>query len=280
MSSTTYRIDFAEIKRAVAMPAVAQFLNLAGLKPRGAHQLRGPCPFCKNPESFVVSSDGGKDKTGAFFCFKCDAGGDQLELVSLARGHGRRDRQGALDAAKELHAAFIAKEDVGEARKPRDRSDASPQPLAGKRQGFDPDAYAKTLDPEHEALADLGLDPETLRDWKAGYASSGVHRGRLALAVTARDGAVAGYVGRAIKPEASPRLLAPNGLAPEKFIFGADRVTSGQLFLARDPLDVLKAAQSGVGNVVAVLTEDIAGIQLESLAALMDERKCESMAFF
>ena len=80
--------------------------------------------------------------------------------------------------------------------------------------------------------------------------------------------------------DASPNLIFPNGLTPHEHVFGADRVVSGQLYLVRDPIDVLKAYQSGCGNVVSFLTEDISGIQLESLAALMDERKCETLSFF
>jgi hypothetical protein len=280
MSTTGYKVDFAEIKRSVSMETVMQFLSLSGLKQRGASQWKGACPFCKGQDCFVVSNDGGRDKTGAFNCFKCPVGGDQIELVSLARGHGRRDAQGSLAAAKELHDRFIAKgvaADEGE-RAGNSSSHRSPQPAQERRKGFDPQAYTKSLDPAHEALSGLGIDLETLREWKAGYSSSGINRGRLALPVVALDGTVVGYMGRALKEE-SPRLIFPNGAPLDGHIFGADRVISGQLYLVREPLDVLKAFESGF-NAVCFLTEEIACIQLESLAALMDERKCESLSFF
>ena len=234
MHSETYRIDLDEIKRSVPIERVVAFLGIPGLKPRGARQWKGPCPFCKGVDCFVVSSDGGRDKTGAFNCFKCPAGGDQIELVSLSRGHPRKDRQGAFAAAKELHEKFVAASGGGGSG---DRSsNASPQPSREKRAGFDPAAYAKTLDPAHEALAGLGIDPETLRQWKAGYASSGVLRGRLALPIAAKDGTVIGYFGRATRGE-SPTLNFPNGLNPHDHIFGADRVASEPLSLVRDPID-------------------------------------------
>lgn len=279
MSTGSYKVDFSEVKRSVHMEQIIQFLGLAGLKQRGPSQWKGACPFCRGLNCFVVSNDGGRDKTGAFNCFKCPAGGDQIELVSLVRGHPRRDGQGSLAAAKELHARFIAKGEDGVGRANRENtSNASPQPRR-ERQGFDPEAYAKTLDPAHEALASLGLDAETLREWKAGYASSGVNRGRLALPVASRDGAILGFMGKGLG-DVSPNLIFPNGLPPHEHIFGADRVAAGQLYLVRDPIDVLKACQSGCGNVVSFLTEEISGIQLESLAALMDERKCETLSFF
>ena len=275
--ATEYRIDFDEIKRTVPMDQVVGFLGISGLKAKGTRQWKGTCPFCKGLDCFVVSNDGGREKTGAFNCFKCPAGGDQIELVSLSRGHGRKDRQGAFAAAKELHGRFLAA--AAGVENSNSSSNGSPQPKQERRSGFDPEAYAKTLDPAHEALAGLGVDPETFRQWKAGYASSGVNRGRLALPIAGKDGAIVGYFGRAAKGE-SPTLTFPNGLNPHEHIFGADRVTSDPLYLVRDPIDVLKAFEAGCGNAVCFLTEDIAAIQLEALAALMDERKCESLSFF
>ena len=227
MSTETFRIDFDEIKRSGPMDQVVAFLGIPGLKARSARQWKGPCPFCKGVDCFVVSNDGGRDKTGAFNCFKCPAGGDQIELVSLSRGHARRDRQGAFAAARELHEKFLRAKGGG--GNGDSSSNASPQPSRERRAGFDPEAYAKGLDPAHEALAGLGVDPETFRQWKAGYASAGVLRGRLALPVAGKDGAVVGYFGRSTKGE-SPTLIFPNGLNPHEHIFGADRVTGEPLY--------------------------------------------------
>jgi hypothetical protein len=279
MSTDAYKISFEEVKRSVSMEQVVGFLGIPGLKQKGARQWKGPCPFCKGVDCFVVTNDGGKDKTGAFNCFKCPAGGDQIELVSLSRGNARKDPKGVFAAAKELHERFMATSGDGSGGDGDRSPNSSPQPRTERRKGFDPEAYAKTLDPTHEALTALGVDAETYRQWKAGYAGSGVHRGRLALPVSAKDGAIIGYIGRAVRDE-SPTLIFPNGLSPQEHIFGADRLTSGQLYLVRDPIDVLKAYEAGCGNAVCFLTEDISGIQLECLAALMDERKCETLSFF
>ncbi len=276
MSTETYHIDFDEIKRSVTMDQVVAYLGISGLRARSARQWKGSCPFCKGVDCFVVSNDGGREKTGAFNCFKCPAGGDQIELVSLTRGHARKDRQGTFDAAKELHEKFLGSKGRGA---DNSSSNSTPQPSKERRTGFDPEAYSKSLDPAHEALAGLGVDVETYRQWKAGYANSGVNRGRLALPIATRDGTIIGYFCRATKGE-SPTLTFPNGLNPQEHIFGAERVTSEPLYLVRDPIDVLKAFESGCGNAVCFLTEDVAPIQLEALAALMDERKCESLSFF
>jgi hypothetical protein len=59
-------------------------------------------------------------------------------------------------------------------------------------------------------------------------------------------------------------------------IFGADRVKEGELYLVRDPLDVLTAYQSGVENVVAFLAP-ITAQQVEMSAALMDAAHCTAV---
>jgi hypothetical protein len=75
----------------------------------------------------------------------------------------------------------------------------------------------------------------------------------------------------------SPLLPFPNGFDPRIAIFNANRIVEGDLFLVRDPLQVLTAHESGIENVVAFLTENVTALQL---AALMDERKCKHLEMF
>ena len=140
------------------------------------------------------------------------------------------------------------------------------------------EAYANALDPEHAALAPLGIAPATYRAWKAGYSTSGVNRGRLALPIAAKDGTIVAYVGRTAKDE-TPMLTFPNGASPSDFIFGTDRVTAGELYLVRDPLDELRASESGVDNVVSFLCE-VTPQMLEMLSSLMDKRHCPTISHF
>ena len=275
MTVGNYKIDFADVKQRVSMTQVLTFLGL-NLKQKTPRQWKGTCPFCHVAECFVTNDDGGKDKTGAFNCFRCSAGGDQLELVSLSRGHSRKDSQGTYAAAKELFEKFLQ---PATAQVQNTSVNASPQPKAERRQKFDAEAYIQSLDPAHANLAALELDPETFRAWCGGFSSSGVNRGRLALPIFDKDQTVLGFIGRALG-DVSPALIFPNGLDPHAHIFGRDRVGSGALYLVRDPLDVLRAFESGCENVVCFLTEEITGIQLESLAALMDERQCSGLSFF
>jgi hypothetical protein len=44
------------------------------------------------------------------------------------------------------------------------------------------------------------------------------------------------------------KLVFPNGFLPEAYIFNANRVTEGELYLVRDALEVLRVHESGGGN--------------------------------
>jgi hypothetical protein len=50
--------------------------------------------------------------------------------------------------------------------------------------------------------------------------------------------------------------------------------------VVRDPLDVLKAFENGIENVVSFLAEGITAQQLEQLASLMDEKKIDTLSLF
>jgi hypothetical protein len=128
------------------------------------------------------------------------------------------------------------------------------------------------LQAPHEAVQRLALSPETAAHFGAGFAPKGIMRGRSAIPVHASTGILLACCGRAVKDE-SPLLLFPNGFDPCIAIFNANRIAGGDLFLVRDPLQVLT-------DVVAFLTENVTALQLEQVAALMDERKCKDIEMF
>jgi len=119
----------------------------------------------------------------------------------------------------------------------------------------------------------------TFEAFGAGYAPKGILRGRLAIPIHSRDGVLLAYCGRTVKNE-SPMLLFPSGFDPHSTIFNAHRAADGELYLVRDPLDVLKAFEAGIENVVSFLTEGIAAQQLEQLSSLMDEKKIDTLSLF
>lgn len=253
----SHAIDFGELKQRVGIERAAEMLGIKLAK--SGPQLRGPCPICKagGDRAFVITP-----AKGLYFCFgACGKGGDAITMAGNVRSCSLREA-----------AEFLAGKDG--ARFAPAKGDDSPQPVTEK--GFRPLDY---LQASHEAVQALGVSPETCAQFGAGFAPKGIMRGRFAIPIHDRAGALLAYCGRAVKDE-SPSLIFPNGFDPRGAIFNAHRVIEGDLFLVRDALQVLTAHESGVENVVAFLTESVTAQQLEQLAALMDERKCEHLEVF
>src|SRR5437870_920176 len=119
---------------------------------------------------------------------------------------------------------------------------------------------------------------DTLKAFGGGYSTSGVNRGRLALPISDSKGAALGFVGRALTDEQQPRLIIPNGVDVEHVVFGKVKQGIGELYMMRDVLDVLRAHEGGL-QAVCVLTEGLSALQLQVLAALLDETKIERLEF-
>jgi DNA primase len=257
----SHTIDFVELKERVSIEQAADMLGIK-LKKKGA-QLRGQCPVCKDnsDRAFVITS-----AKGLYYCFgKCSKGGDAITLAANVRKCSLREA-----------AEFLAdKGGVSSAPAKNDSScHNSPQPMTER--GLKPLDY---LQASHEAVQALGVSPETCAQFAAGYAPKGIMRGRFAIPIHDRAGTLLAYCGRAVNDE-SPSLTFPNGFDSRAAIFNAQRIVEGDLFLVRDPLQVLTAHENGIENVVAFLTENVTAQQLEQLAALMDERKCEHLEVF
>jgi DNA primase len=259
-------VDFQDVKQVATPDHVMRYLAIT-LRQHG-DTWRGPCPLCKDRDqrAFLITTS-----KRLFHCFKCKVGGDMLKLVAEAKHIPTRDA--ALELAKFCGLELVTS-GTGRTSAPVP-GNSSPSP---DRKGFDAEKYAAGLDPANQALEPLGISEQTLRQWKAGYSPAGVLRGKLALPIASKDGTIIGYVGRTLKDE-TPTLLFPNGLSPSEYIFGADRVMEGELYLVRDPLDVLRAAESGVDNAVCFLCE-ITPQMLEMLSSLMDEKHCQTITLF
>ncbi len=286
-------VDFRELKEKVSIEQVVAMLDLKLRKSGG--QLRGRCPIHNGTtdREFVVTP-----AKGLFYCFGPCGGGDLIALVAKVKDIPVRQ------AATLIAGHFgIGPPAMPAARGPGsgNGSNRSPQPT-GQQQGIgddpagDPEAGAGEgaapaaavlrplqpltyLEAEHELVQALGVSPETARHFGAGYAPKGIMRGRLAIPIRAADGMLLAYCGRAVRDE-EPKLIFPKTFDPAAVIFNADRIDAGELHLVRDPLQVLTAHESGVDNVVAVLTDTIAAGQLQLLAELMNEKACPCIELF
>ncbi|WP_170162557.1 CHC2 zinc finger domain-containing protein [Methylocystis hirsuta] len=258
---STAQLSFSELKERVNIEQVLPLIGIT-LK-RHQAQLRGVCPICKEggDRALVVTP-----AKGLYYCFgKCRTGGDMISLVARVK-----------DCSVREAAEFIAERmgitgsrSKAEATVPRD---SSPQPLSGK-EGLKPLEY---LQPSHEAVQALGVAAETCEHFAAGFAPKGMMRGRLAIPIHDRAGALLAYCGRTVKDE-TPVLIFPKDFRPDTVIFNSHRIEQGDMiYVARDPLQVLQAYEHGVTNVVSFLG-DITVDALHVLALLMDEKDVPSI---
>jgi CHC2 zinc finger len=261
-------IDFAELKSRTTVMQTAQMLALT-LKPSG-NQQRGPCPVCNTggDRALVITPE-----RGLFYCFPAKTGGDLIKLVAHIKGCSQNE------------AAQLIQSHVGGTVQPVPARNAgtvpytSPTAPQNQKAGLNPLPY---LEPEHAAVQALGISPATAAAFGSGYAGKGVLRGRYAVPVHGKDGTLLAYVGIAVSKEQSPRLLFHN-FDPGSTIFNAHRLADGgDLFVCRDPLQLLLAVENGIAaeSVVAFLSDAIAAQQFEMLAALMDEKKTEPAQLF
>jgi DNA primase len=247
-------VDFASLKERTCIEDVArQLLNLE-LFPEGKRLRTKDRKIVITPEKQV------------FYSFADGKGGDSISLVSLHHGCSVKE---AAEAIARHFGGNSSPKGAPHSSSPRD----------GTRPAFDAGRYASKLDPEHETLASLNIGAETLKEWKAGYASDGINRGRLALPIAHLDGAVVAYIGRTLKDE-QPVFTCPKDFDPAAYLFGADRVGEGEITVVRDVLDVLRASENGVDNCVAFLTETISILQLEVLIATMHEKGATALQLF
>lgn len=267
-------IDFTEIKERINVDDAISFLGLQ-MRQVGPVQWRGPCPRCSEGGERALVLTRGK----GFYCWASKKCGDVIALVAHIRGSGMKE------AAAEIAAHFGTVQSRRDSNSPRG---TVPQGATGKDKATPQPTRVLTplsyLQATHEAVQALGVSPGTCERFGAGLAAKGIMAqvggARLAIPIHDRSGQLIAYCGRAVAEKQQPALIFPNGFDPTSVIFGAHRVQAGELYLVRDPLQVLLAYENGIENVVAFLTEAIAAGQLEQLASLMDEHKCETVALY
>lgn len=271
MASTTYEVDFADVKRQVTIHMAAQLLGLTyQLK---TDSMRGACPACKTGGDRALAITPSK---GLFMCFACQGdknkhgAGDCIALVAHVRGCSQ------LEAAKVLKQHFCTSGTVPTSSPAGTTRRTTPEHLhqipaeAGPKPGFDAAAYAAKLDPLHMSLVNIGISAATLTAFQAGYASSGLLRGRLAIPMHDLKGAIVGFCGRSLD-DSEPRLLFPRNFNPHSLVFNAHQVHDTDFaYLCTDPLAVLRASENGIENTVAALG-DMSSDFLQTLSLWMDE---------
>lgn len=152
--------DFQQVKRIATMESVLALLNVP-LKKSG-EQLRGCCPICgdDNPRAFVVTP-----AKGLTYCFKCEKGGDQIQLYADVK------KLDVKAAAAELEKHFKT------------------EPPETTFEALD------YLEPGHPAVAALGIAEDVAKALGAGYAPKGIMRGRVCIPIRTHKGKLVAYLG-------------------------------------------------------------------------------------
>jgi len=247
-------IDFQELKGRVDLQAACSFLDL-DLKPSGK-QMRGPCPACQSSgdRSLVATPD-----KGAAYCFSAKKGGDVIWLAAHVRGVSQKEAAHLLDT--EFGGA-------GSSSSQKGSDEPTGSANSAKERELRPLSY---LQADHDKVVGLGVLSDTAEVFECGHAPKGILRGKLAIPIHDRIGKLIAYCGRSYEEK---DLSFPSGFEPGEHIFNAHRVVEGELYLTRDPLDVLLAYENGVENVVAITTDTLQPGQLRQLASLMEDNGC------
>ena len=172
-------IDFEEVKISCPIEKAVELLNL-DMKAAN-NQLRGNCPICdEGPRILCVTPEKGK-----FYCFGCKTGGDVISLAAHIRGEHPKSA-----------AHFL----MGTTEAPKARREANNK-VEHLERGFKQLDY---LQPDHEAVDALGIEPTDAKRLGIGFAPRGLMRGQVAVPIRLTDGQLVGYIGvtEAVLPKA------------------------------------------------------------------------------
>lgn len=273
-------VDFRKLKEQVSIRRVIERYGwLASLKEQGA-RLFGPCPLCEGEStSFRVSLE-----KNCFKCFRCEAGGNVLDLVAVREDCSIRDAALLISEWFGLHAGKPAREpkpwkkpettkkeepvpegpvpSVSEVREEAPLLESAPSPAV--RSGVNPPlTFQLKLDPEHPWFTEVGLKPETVAEFGLGFCSKGVIGGRIAFPLHDPAGQLVGYAGRwpgENPPDNRPLWKYPKDLDLTQVAFPIHRLVKSGTRTVRftcNPLEVVLAWQEGRRNLFAVLGGEI-----------------------
>lgn len=178
-------IDFAALKEHASFSATIDALDLT-LKQAG-NQWRGPCPACRQGGDRALVVTEGK----GYFCFSAKKGGDQIALAAHILDLPARDAAQEL-AERTGMVQSPPRNSTGKGTSTRTVSEPESEGEGGEGSKLSPLSY---LEPDHEAVVALGLDPKFCEANGIGYAPRGVVRGSVAIPFRDEDGTLLGYLG-------------------------------------------------------------------------------------
>lgn len=210
-------VDSSALKERVSIEAAAQLLGL-DIKAAGA-QYRTSCPICKSGGDRAIVITPAKS---LFYCFPAQKGGDTIGLVAHCLDITQQaaalyldDQIGTVPVPDRDSTVPLAKtappKPPGQLQPPPAASKAPPSVSPRHSAGvpFDPDSYASKL-VYNDQVAALGLSEADAARLQIGFASTGFHRGRVAIPLRDATGQILGFIGWDGTSLKFPRDLLPS----------------------------------------------------------------------
>lgn len=189
-------IDFAVVEELATIEELADMLGLK-TKRHGAAQIRCSCPVHGGEETTLAISPGVRSKRGSqgvFFCQKAKSGGDRIGLVAHCMDIGQQDAaffiqeqfgaNGTVESTRTVDST-VSKKRATVPQKTESRSQPAPT-------SFDPNSYLSKL-VYNDDVAALGINEDDAQSLGIGFVTTGLHRGRLAIALRWPSGEIAGF---------------------------------------------------------------------------------------
>lgn len=255
------------------------------LSPAGPGRFRGLCPFHqeKTPSFYV------DENKGFFYCFGCKAGGDIFSFIQKVEGLNFNEALAKLaqsagielpekstpDPLREVNRVALSyfRAQLGQARPYLEQRRITMETAQNFQLGFAPAQPNGLL----QYLSREGFSPE--QGVAAGVLIARDERvfdrfrERLVFPLSSPSGQLAGFTGRALSPESSPKYLN----TPETRLFKKSELLFGypearvalqksrRALLVEGLFDVLALAQLGFAETVAVLGSSLSSAQAQIL---------------
>ena len=288
-------ISFENLKKAITPDVTRRILQYFQLLDRFTAEadgsLRGSCPFqCEKASgrSFKITADGRAwfNHDRACHCLPVNEetgqpvrGGNMLDFIRFKTGGTIRDAGLLLDT-------LLRPPKAGEAQaKPAKTTPSSSFPSAIAQTGDRNPTFQERglkpidLDPDHEAIVSLGLEPETVKALGAGVSTKGLMRGRLAFPLHDVKGELIAYAGFKLdKASEGPLWLLPKDFNPGLELIGFSALVGrfedmAAVVLTFDMLEAAFASQA-FGNshhVLTILSTELSAEQHRLLTSLVTD---------
>lgn len=211
-------IDFSQVEELATIEQLADMLSLQAK--RSGRQLRCACPVHGGDDRTIAITPDVKSRRGSlgvFYCQKAQSGGDRIGLVAHCMDIGQQDA--AFFIQEQFGNGTVSSTETSTVTVSKDRAKPTvPQnekERANAPATFDPNAYLAKLVYSDE-VRDLGIEESDAQALGIGMSTTGLHRGRIAIALRWPSGEIAGFASVEGGTVKLPKSLIPPKVVPLK----------------------------------------------------------------